>query len=70
MGKTIKQQEISLTFPYGKIAKSQPHLEYTSLLCSYNGLLFDKLERMHSEMILNNHHRKLYGVAVSDNNSP
>jgi hypothetical protein len=45
--------------------KSQPHLEYASLLCCYNGFLFDKLQRMHRETIINNHHRKLYGVAIS-----
>jgi hypothetical protein len=50
--------------------KNQSDLEYTSLLCCYNGLLFDKLERMHREIITNNHHRKLYGVAISGNNSP
>jgi hypothetical protein len=46
--------------------KSQPHLEYASLLCCYNGLLFDKIERMHRETILNNHHRKLCGIATSE----
>ena len=49
--------------------KSRSDLEYASLLCCYNGLLFDKLERMHREIIANNHHRKLYGVAISGNNS-
>jgi MEDS: MEthanogen/methylotroph, DcmR Sensory domain len=53
-----------------EISSSQPYLEYASLLCCYNGLLFDKLERKHREMIINNHHRKLYGIAISDNNSP
>ena len=47
--------------------KSQKtHLEYASLLCCYNGFLFDKLERMHREAILNNHHRKLYGIVTSE----
>jgi hypothetical protein len=50
--------------------KSQSDLEYASLLCCYNGLLFDKLERIHREIITNNHHRKLYGVAIPGNNSP
>ena len=45
--------------------KTQPHLEYASLLCCYNGFLFDKVERMHRETILNNHHRRLCGMAVA-----
>ena len=50
--------------------KSQSDLDHASLLCCYNGLLFDKLKRRHREIITNNHHRKLYGVAISGNSSP
>jgi hypothetical protein len=45
--------------------KNQPGLEYISLLCCYNGFLFDKVERIHRETIFNNHHRRLCGLATS-----
>ncbi len=46
--------------------RNHPELQYTSLLCCYNGFLFDKIERKHRETIFNNHHRKLCGLTTSD----
>ncbi len=45
--------------------KNRAHLNFASFLCCYNGLLFDKIERTNRDAILNNHQRKLCGVATS-----
>jgi hypothetical protein len=45
--------------------KNHPELEHSSLLCCYNGFLFDKIERAYRETIFNNHHRKLCALTTS-----
>lgn len=54
-----------LKFESEILQKNKAHLIHTSLLCCYNGFLFDKLKKEPREIILNNHHRKLCAISTT-----